>query len=148
MVRGRDEPRDFLDVLYDHEHMLPFAGLLWAAVGKDPDFTPLSLLELARRRGRYQNVDFERLHLLKTGGRPSGSVRGRRADPIVIVLTYSFLSPFSRAASSKKACGHKKDRGQQTSSPLHLPPFSISASHSYIRSLALRASGALGASLR
>lgn len=63
-LAGRDEPRDFLDVLYAHEEMLPFPALMWAAVGKDPGFTPLSLLELIKRRGRYQPADFERLRLV------------------------------------------------------------------------------------
>lgn len=62
-LAGRDEPRDFLDALYAHEEILSIAALLWAAVGKDPGFTPVSLLELIRRRGRYQPVDFERLRL-------------------------------------------------------------------------------------
>ncbi len=62
-LAGRDEARDFLDALYAHEAILPFGALLWAAVGKDPGFTPMSLLELIRRRGRYQPVDFERLRL-------------------------------------------------------------------------------------
>lgn len=64
-LAGRDEPRDFLDALYAHDEMLPFPALLWAAVGKDPGFTPMSLLELVRRRGRYQPVDFERLRLVE-----------------------------------------------------------------------------------
>ncbi|MFA6317302.1 MAG: nucleotidyl transferase AbiEii/AbiGii toxin family protein [Elusimicrobiota bacterium] len=62
-LAGRDEPRDFLDVLYAHEEMLPLPALVWAAVGKDPGFTPISLLELIRRRGRCQPLDFERLNL-------------------------------------------------------------------------------------
>jgi hypothetical protein len=60
---GRDEPRDFLDVLHAHESILPLGGLLWAAAGKDPGFTPTMLLSLARRRGKYRPEDFERLHL-------------------------------------------------------------------------------------
>lgn len=60
---GRDEPRDFLDVLYAHEDILPLGALLWAGAGKDPGFTPALLLSLARRRGKYQPADFERLHL-------------------------------------------------------------------------------------
>ena len=43
--------------------MLPLGALVWAAAGKDPGFTPLSLLELLRRRGRYQPEEFARLHL-------------------------------------------------------------------------------------
>ena len=62
-LAGRDEPRDFVDVLFVHRHVLPLAGLVWAAAGKDPGFTPLSLLELLKRRGRYHQKDFERLRL-------------------------------------------------------------------------------------
>ena len=62
-VAGRDEPRDFVDILFVHGRVLPLAGLCWAAVGKDPGLTPLSLLELLKRRGRYRPEDFARLHL-------------------------------------------------------------------------------------
>lgn len=62
-LAGRDEPRDFLDILYVHETILPLGALCWAAVGKDPGFTPHSLLSLVRRRGKYRPEDFERLHL-------------------------------------------------------------------------------------
>jgi hypothetical protein len=60
---GRDEPRDFLDVLDLHVRTLPIGALCWAAAGKDPGFTPFSLLDLLRRRGRYHQQDFERLKL-------------------------------------------------------------------------------------
>ena len=62
-VAGRDEPRDFVDILFVHRRVLPLAALGWAAVGKDPGFTPLSLLELLKRRGRYHPEDFARLTL-------------------------------------------------------------------------------------
>jgi nucleotidyltransferase AbiEii toxin of type IV toxin-antitoxin system len=62
-VAGRDEPRDFVDILFAHRRVLPLAALSWAAVGKDPGFTPLSLLELLKRRGRYRPEDFGRLDL-------------------------------------------------------------------------------------
>lgn len=62
-LAGRDEPRDFVDILFAHRTILPLAGLCWAAAGKDPGFTPLSLLELLKRRGRYRPEDFARLHL-------------------------------------------------------------------------------------
>jgi hypothetical protein len=63
VLAGRDEPRDFVDILFVHRRILPVAGLCWAAVGKDPGFTPLSLLELLKRRGRYRADDFARLNL-------------------------------------------------------------------------------------
>jgi hypothetical protein len=62
-LAGRDEPRDFVDILWVHRHVLPLAALCWAAVGKDPGLTPLSLLELLRRHGRYRPEDFSRLNL-------------------------------------------------------------------------------------
>jgi hypothetical protein len=64
-LAGRDEPRDFVDILFVHRTVLPLAGLCWAAVGKDPGLSPLSLLELLKRRGRYRPEDFARLHLVK-----------------------------------------------------------------------------------
>lgn len=66
LLAGRDEPRDFVDILYAHERILPLAGLVWAAVGKDPGFSPLSLLELLKRRGKLRPEDVERLDLARS----------------------------------------------------------------------------------
>lgn len=63
-LAGRDEPRDFVDILFVHEHILPLGALCWAVVGKDPGFTPLSLLELLKRRGHHRAEDFARLNLV------------------------------------------------------------------------------------
>lgn len=62
-LAGRDEPRDLIDTLYFHEHILGLGPLVWAAVGKDPGFSPLSLLELLRRRGKVRPEELARLHL-------------------------------------------------------------------------------------
>lgn len=62
-LAGRDETRDYVDILYAHEHILPLAGLTWAAVGKDPGFSPLSILELLKRRGHPRPEDIARLDL-------------------------------------------------------------------------------------
>ncbi len=64
-LAGREEPRDFLDVLFINRTILPLGALCWAASAKDPGFTPLSLLELIKRRGKYRVEDFERLKLSK-----------------------------------------------------------------------------------
>lgn len=37
--------------------------MIWAACGKDPGFNPDSILELLRRKGKYQPIDFKRLKL-------------------------------------------------------------------------------------
>lgn len=62
-LAGRDEPRDVLDTLHCHAHVLSLGAMVWAAVGKDPGFSPLSLLELLRRRGTVRVEDLARLHL-------------------------------------------------------------------------------------
>lgn len=62
-LAGRDEPRDLLDTLYQHREVLNLGALCWAACGKDPGFTPLSLLDFLRRRGRVRTEDLARLHL-------------------------------------------------------------------------------------
>jgi hypothetical protein len=64
-LAGRDEPRDFLDILFIHDEILHLGGLIWAAVGKDPGFTPVSLLEIVKRRGKYRPEDFARLSLVE-----------------------------------------------------------------------------------
>ena len=64
-LAGRDEPRDLLDVMHLHESELPLGALVWAASGKDPGFSPLSLLELLRRRGKMREEDLARLHLVE-----------------------------------------------------------------------------------
>lgn len=64
-LAGRDEPRDFLDIVDLHRGTLSLGALCWAAAGKDPGFTPLSLLEILRRRGKYQADDFARLNLAR-----------------------------------------------------------------------------------
>jgi len=63
-LAGRDEPRDVLDAHHVHRNVLPLGALCWAACGKDPGFTPLSLLELLRRRGRISEEDLARLDLV------------------------------------------------------------------------------------
>jgi hypothetical protein len=63
-LAGRDEPRDLLDTLHQHREVLCLGGLCWAACGKDPGFTPLSLLDLLQRRGRVREEDLARLNLV------------------------------------------------------------------------------------
>jgi hypothetical protein len=62
-LAGRDEPRDLLDTLHCHRTVLDLGPLVWAAAGKDPGFSPLSLLDLLRRRGKIRAEDLARLHL-------------------------------------------------------------------------------------
>jgi hypothetical protein len=63
-LAGRNEPRDFVDTLYVIDNVLPLGPLVWASVDKDPGFSPSSLLEMIRRRGRFRPEDFQRLDLV------------------------------------------------------------------------------------
>ncbi len=62
-LAGRDEPRDFLDVVHAHSTLLSLGALCWAAVGKDPGYSPPGLLEQLARKGRFRPADFEGLQL-------------------------------------------------------------------------------------
>lgn len=64
-LAGRDEPRDLVDILFVHDTILPLGALVWAAVGKDPGFSPPSLLEQLRRAGRFRPEDLARLDLVR-----------------------------------------------------------------------------------
>ena len=62
-LAGRSEPRDFIDTLEIVRNILPLGAICWAAAAKDPGFTPLSLLELVRRKGSYRPEDFRHLEI-------------------------------------------------------------------------------------
>jgi hypothetical protein len=61
---GRNVPRDALDLLYIHEQHLPLGAVIWAAVGKDPDYSPENLIAEIRRNARYRAEDYDALALV------------------------------------------------------------------------------------
>lgn len=62
-LAGRNEIRDFVDVLHLHATYLSLGALAWAACGKDPGFTPELLLDHAGRHTAFTQSDLDRLHL-------------------------------------------------------------------------------------
>ncbi len=58
---GRQVPRDVLDLLYIHEKHLPLGAVIWAAVAKDPGYSPESLAAEIRRNARYRPDEYEAL---------------------------------------------------------------------------------------
>jgi len=80
---GRDEPRDFLDILFAHRSILSLGALCWAGAGKDPGFTPPLLLALLRRRGRNRPEDMARLRL--------------REQPDMVALKHEWLEALDQA---------------------------------------------------
>jgi hypothetical protein len=63
---GRREPRDVLDLLYIHEKHLPLGAVIWAAVAKDPGYSPESLITEIRRNAHYRQDDYADLALTET----------------------------------------------------------------------------------
>jgi len=55
---GRTEPRDWIDVISAIKRLQPLACLLSAACGKDPGFSPTSMLEYVARR-HYNQVEID-----------------------------------------------------------------------------------------
>lgn len=58
---GRQAPRDVLDLLYIHEKHLPLSAVLWAAVAKDPGYSPESLAAEIRRNARHRADEYAAL---------------------------------------------------------------------------------------
>lgn len=54
---GRLEARDWIAVINCHERIQPLGYLAWAACGKDPGFSPASILEQAGRSARYSDEE-------------------------------------------------------------------------------------------
>jgi len=55
---GRTEPRDWIDIITAVRDLQPFACLLSAACGKDPGFSPTSMLEYVARR-HYNQTEID-----------------------------------------------------------------------------------------
>jgi hypothetical protein len=75
-MAGRVEARDWVDVINCHHGIQNVGYLLWAACGKDPGFSPTSLLAQARRSCRYSATEISRLTF--EGPPPDASSLGRQ----------------------------------------------------------------------
>ncbi|MGO8701826.1 MAG: nucleotidyl transferase AbiEii/AbiGii toxin family protein [Limisphaerales bacterium] len=62
-LMGRGEPRDYLDVLFFHQHRLSLGALCWASAGKDPGVNPFMILQECQRTTHFRPEQFRELHL-------------------------------------------------------------------------------------
>ncbi len=62
-LMGRGEPRDYLDVLFFHQHHLSLGALCWASAGKDPGVNPFMILQECQRTTHFRPEQFRELHL-------------------------------------------------------------------------------------
>jgi len=73
---GRLEVRDWVDLIASAERIQPLGYLSWAACGKDPGFSPASLLEHAARSARYSTEEVAALAF--EGASPDAGELSRR----------------------------------------------------------------------
>jgi len=59
-LAARTETRDYVDIVEFHRKF-PLAAVCWAACGKDPGFTPLSLLGMMRRFARINPAELDKI---------------------------------------------------------------------------------------
>lgn len=78
---GRLEVRDWIDVIHCNERVQPLGYLAWAASGKDPGFSPVSILEEAARANRHSRVEIEKLDF--EGEPPDAGALSRRWHEIL-----------------------------------------------------------------
>lgn len=72
---GRLEVRGWIDLIHCHERIQQLGYLLWAACGKDPGFSPRSLLEEARRSSHYSAVEIAELSFTGSAPEPEALCR-------------------------------------------------------------------------
>ncbi|MFC1582327.1 hypothetical protein ACFL4W_02190 [Planctomycetota bacterium] len=70
-LAGRLEVRDWIDIITCHDKLQPLGYLLWAACGKDPGFSPGSLLNESRRGSRYSEAEVD--GLVYDAGKPDAA---------------------------------------------------------------------------
>ena len=82
-LSARTETRDYVDIIELHR-TYPLAAICWAACGKDPGFTPLSLLKMMRR---FAKIDPAKLE----------EIQARRLDPLVLKSSWIEISDEAEA---------------------------------------------------
>jgi hypothetical protein len=73
-LSARTETRDYVDIVELHK-TFPLAAICWAACGKDPGFTPLSLLKMMKRFARVDPAKLE-------------EIQARKLDPVALKMAW------------------------------------------------------------
>lgn len=77
-LSARTETRDYVDIVELHK-TYPLTAICWAACGKDPGFTPLSLLKMMKRFARINPAKLE-------------EIQARALDPIGLKTAWIQMS--------------------------------------------------------
>ena len=82
-LSARTETRDYVDIVELHR-TFPLPAICWAACGKDPGFSPLSLLKMMRR---FAKVDPAKLE----------EIQARKLDPRALKMVWIEMSDAAEA---------------------------------------------------
>ena len=82
-LSARTETRDYVDIVELHQ-TFPLPAICWAACGKDPGFTPLSLLKMMRR---FAKIDPAKLE----------EIQARALDPMKLKIAWIEMSDAAEA---------------------------------------------------
>ena len=88
-LAARTETRDYVDIV-ELARRWPLAAICWAACGKDPGFTPLSLLKMMRRFARIDPVELDK-------------IRARALDPVALKTAWVTIADEAEAAMAMLA---------------------------------------------
>ena len=82
-LSARTETRDYVDIVELHK-AFPLAAICWAACGKDPGFTPLSLLKMMKRFAKVSPTELDK-------------IKGRALDPVKLKIAWIEMSDAAEA---------------------------------------------------
>ena len=77
-LSARTETRDYVDIVELHK-TYPLPAICWAACGKDPGFSPLSLLKMMRRFARVSPTELDK-------------IKARSLDPMALKMAWIEMS--------------------------------------------------------
>jgi hypothetical protein len=91
-LSARTETRDYVDIV-ELGRIYPLAAICWAAPGKDPGFSPLSLLKMMRRFARVDPAKLE-------------EIQARRLDPVALKEEWTDMSVAAEEKMVRQADEH------------------------------------------
>ncbi len=88
-LAARTETRDYVDIV-ELQKTFALAAVCWAACGKDPGFSPLSLLRMMKR---FARIDLAKLR----------EIQARKLDPVALKMAWVEISDEAEAKMTRVA---------------------------------------------
>jgi hypothetical protein len=88
-LSARTETRDYVDIVELHRRF-PLPAICWAACGKDPGFSPLSLIKMMKRFARINPTELDK-------------IKARALDPVALKMAWIAMSDAAEAEMTRVA---------------------------------------------